>query len=622
VFGYIWYCEEFNIFGVIMKSIHMVFALVGLVLVPYGECAEEFKGCRMVPNQDVQQCSLPYNLGNFQGYYECDASVQVGRPSTMEDVREMVLCFDRVKAVGVGHSWWQEQFCSGSDENAVNLVMTELKNTLEFIENPVNPRKFNGEQPPEDFPIHVDEDAQEVTVTAGIPQRALLEYLSEYTYGKEPNGWTLPAFSYFIDQTIGGAVATGSHGSSFQHGSLSSQLSSLRLMLANGTILDISAESNPHLFKAAGVSIGRLGVITDLTFRIVPENIVTRSLQEMSLLEFAEQVKEVQDAYNDALLSADMELAMKSLNVLDKTQALWHPIEDEVWRLDFTSVPAQNRTKASTNDALYSYNASSPVIESTLSSSLMSGDRLECSALYNTAVFAQEENPNKVEPNELILENWRAWGRLYPTVMKGVVVPGDFEASKSYITMSEQQNEAQANGDPYNQFEVSVPMNIAGDCLLGLNTLVYTRNLSTGFRAPALIRFVSEEEFYLSPSNGHPVMYINIEDHLSISSGVQNKEFDEVLDYFLDQCDARLHWGKAGWPTHQPCFDGAEDYPESWCDFGCAVQELDPEGKFRSESDVWRWSASRAGSAVEFSSCCSSSGFLKSECVCERTPIC
>jgi hypothetical protein len=118
-------------------------------------------------------------------------------------------------------------------------------------------------------------------------------------------------------------------------------------------------------------------------------------------------------------------------------------------------------------------------------------------------------------------------------------------------------------------------------------------------------------------------MYINLEDHLSRSLGEENEGFDTVLDFMLEECNStRLHWGKAGWPTHQPCFDGAEDYPESWCDFGCAVQELDPTGKFRSESDVWRWNATRGGDVVTFSSCCSPEGFLKSECTCEKSPIC
>ena len=29
----------------------------------------------------------------------------------------------------------------------------------------------------------------------------------------------------------------------------------------------------------------------------------------------------------------------------------------------------------------------------------------------------------------------------------------------------------------------------------------------------------------------------------------------EVVDIFVQQCGARFHWGKAGWPEHFPCFD-------------------------------------------------------------------
>jgi hypothetical protein len=46
-----------------------------------------------------------------------------------------------------------------------------------------------------------------------------------------------------------------------------------------------------------------------------------------------------------------------------------------------------------------------------------------------------------------------------------------------------------------------------------------------GFRTPGLIRFVNEEEAYLSPTNGGPRMYINLEDHLSYNTGKPNKEF-------------------------------------------------------------------------------------------------
>jgi FAD/FMN-containing dehydrogenase len=37
-------------------------------------------------------------------------------------------------------------------------------------------------------------------------------------------GWSLPTYSYYIDQTIAGAVATGTHGSSTAYGSISNLL--------------------------------------------------------------------------------------------------------------------------------------------------------------------------------------------------------------------------------------------------------------------------------------------------------------------------------------------------------------------------------------------------------------
>lgn len=34
------------------------------------------------------------------------------------------------QANGVGGSWWAEQFCAGTDDRALNVVLTELEGTL------------------------------------------------------------------------------------------------------------------------------------------------------------------------------------------------------------------------------------------------------------------------------------------------------------------------------------------------------------------------------------------------------------------------------------------------------------------------------------------------------------
>lgn len=61
------------------------------------------------------------------------------------------------------------------------------------------------------------------------------------------------------------------------------------------------------------------------------------------------------------------------------------------------------------------------------------------------------------------------------------------------------------------------------------------------------------------------------QDYLTLS-GSNNTKFNTVMELFRTKCDARLHWGKGGWPLFAKCFDGAKEYPDSWCDFGCAAQ--------------------------------------------------
>ncbi len=71
-------------------------------------------------------------------------------------------------------------------------------------------------------------------------------------------------------QALAGAVATGTHGTGITHGSLSSCVTRLRLVLASGEIVTCSATSDPVLFCAAQVSLGQLGIVTQITMRAVP----------------------------------------------------------------------------------------------------------------------------------------------------------------------------------------------------------------------------------------------------------------------------------------------------------------------------------------------------------------
>lgn len=111
--------------------------------------------------------------------------------------------------------------------------------------------------------IRVDTSRQEVTVRAGTKIHALHELLYEQGFSQENLG--------DIDvQSIAGAISTGTHGTGASLGSISTQVTALRLVTGTGEILNCSESENRDLFKAAQVSLGALGIITEVTLRCLP----------------------------------------------------------------------------------------------------------------------------------------------------------------------------------------------------------------------------------------------------------------------------------------------------------------------------------------------------------------
>lgn len=71
-------------------------------------------------------------------------------------------------------------------------------------------------------------------------------------------------------QSIAGATATGTHGTGLGFGSLSTQVTGVRLVTGTGEVLEIAADRNPELLPAARLSLGALGVITRMTLDVQP----------------------------------------------------------------------------------------------------------------------------------------------------------------------------------------------------------------------------------------------------------------------------------------------------------------------------------------------------------------
>lgn len=104
-------------------------------------------------------------------------------------------------------------------------------------------------------------DDTTVTVRAGTRLRDLNAALAE-------RGLALPILGSIAEQSLAGAIATGTHGSSLTHPNLSGLVRGIRLVDGTGTVLDLD-EDDPRL-DAARVHLGALGIITRVGIEVVP----------------------------------------------------------------------------------------------------------------------------------------------------------------------------------------------------------------------------------------------------------------------------------------------------------------------------------------------------------------
>lgn len=111
--------------------------------------------------------------------------------------------------------------------------------------------------------IAADATSGRATVWAGTKLYALGEPLREA-------GLALENMGDIDRQSVAGAISTGTHGTGPTLRNLSSQVVGLRLVTGAGEVLELNADSNLSLFKAAQVSLGALGVITQARLRCLP----------------------------------------------------------------------------------------------------------------------------------------------------------------------------------------------------------------------------------------------------------------------------------------------------------------------------------------------------------------
>jgi FAD/FMN-containing dehydrogenase len=112
--------------------------------------------------------------------------------------------------------------------------------------------------------LDVDYETLQVSVEAGIRLRALCELLWEA-------GLSLANHGVVSEQSLAGAMMTGTHGTGIGHLPIASQVVALDLLLANGTIVHLTKDGDHHhLFEASRLSLGAFGIVTAVRLQCVP----------------------------------------------------------------------------------------------------------------------------------------------------------------------------------------------------------------------------------------------------------------------------------------------------------------------------------------------------------------
>lgn len=160
----------------------------------------------------------------------------------------------RIRVVGAGHSW--SEIAAPED---VAVTLDRMSGVVAYEEG-------------------------RIRVKAGTRLRDLNRALAEH-------GRALPILGSISQQSVAGAIATGTHGSSLVHGNLSSLVLETRAIAADGSTVAIGA--GDERLDAFRVHLGALGAVTEVALRTVPAFSLAETIEQVPVERVAARVEEI-----------------------------------------------------------------------------------------------------------------------------------------------------------------------------------------------------------------------------------------------------------------------------------------------------------------------------------------
>lgn len=147
--------------------------------------------------------------------------------------------------------------------------------------------------------LSLDKINNTITVEAGIKYGELAPYLDK-------QGFALHNLASLPHISVAGSIITATHGSGVNNGNLSTAVRGLELVTADGTLVKFSKEKDGETFDGVVVSLGAIGMITQVTLAIQPTFTMRQQVfVKMPLAQMKEHFNEIVSAGYSVSLFTD-----------------------------------------------------------------------------------------------------------------------------------------------------------------------------------------------------------------------------------------------------------------------------------------------------------------------------
>ena len=173
---------------------------------------------------------------NWSGFQKAKPQ-QILQPTNIHELQSIVRDHAKIRVVGAGHSF-------------TPLVCTDA--TLVSLDRISGVASFDLER-------------CQSNIYAGTRLYDLDQYLQQQSINQ-----ALINQGDIDQQSLAGAVSTGTHGTGADLHCISAYVEAFELLTASGEILKCSRTENPEIFAAGRVSLGSLGILTQITMQNRP----------------------------------------------------------------------------------------------------------------------------------------------------------------------------------------------------------------------------------------------------------------------------------------------------------------------------------------------------------------